>query len=220
MPRSDLKPLGGRQFGRLTAGGYEGSQSGISLWRCRCVCGNEVVVQRCALVSGNTRSCGCLSIEIATARLVALNKTHGLSGTPEYRIWKDMRRRCRNPKRGRGAYTARCIRVCERWDESFEAFLEDVGPRPSPEHSIDRIDNDGDYGPDNVRWATHREQANNTTRNRWIEYDGKRMTLAQWSRETNIKSATIAYRLKSGWSVGRALGYVETLGVGHGQPDR
>jgi hypothetical protein len=159
--KAKTKPydITGRTFGRLTVlrrGENIGDQSG---WVCLCTCGKTCHVWRSALVVGRTRSCGCLNAELASAR----RKTHGQSkGVREYRIWSGMKARCKNPSAARWKrYGGRGITVCERWQNSFEAFLADMGPCPSPKHSIDRINNDGNYEVGNVRWATPSEQMKN-----------------------------------------------------------
>jgi hypothetical protein len=132
--------------------------------------------------------------------------TRGHAMTPEYTAWMSMRRRCEDP---RGPmfrhYGGRGISVCRRWRKSFEAFLADVGPRPSPLHSLDRIDNDRNYEPGNVRWATRIEQASNKRTSRLIEYRGRTQTAAAWARELGILYNTVLERLKRGWPAARSL---------------
>lgn len=159
--------LAGQRVGRLTVElevepevyVYRGKTKHIRSYRCVCDCGNVVVVRQHCLRSLKTRSCGCLHKEAARATLL----THGLKKTPEYRTWCAMKERCSRPKNiSYKNYGAKGIKVCERWRTSFENFIADMGNKPSPKHTIDRIDPSGDYEPDNCRWATYKEQFDNT----------------------------------------------------------
>ncbi len=149
----------GKVFGNLSVvkrGAND--RHGKTKWLCRCVCGTEVYVNGSHLVKGATKSCGCLNAKVAAAR----QYKHGMRSTGEYKVWGGMKARCRDPKHiSFKDYGGRGIRVCSRWDNSFEAFFEDMGPRPSTSHSIDRVNNDGNYEPSNCRWATRREQRHN-----------------------------------------------------------
>lgn len=132
-------------------------------------------------------------------------KRHGKYGSPEHRAWSSMIRRCTNPtQRAYKNYGGRGIVVCERWLKSFECFLEDMGRLP-PDHTLDRIDNDGNYEPGNCRWATKTTQANNTRRNHFIEHAGRRQTIAEWAMEIGVKHATLKRRIYKGLSLDRAL---------------
>lgn len=168
----NAKDLTGRLFGRLTAvtavdrerAYFHGRIVGVTIiWRCRCHCGKFVNVRSQALASGNTQSCGCLKDEVTAARFTKHGEAplHGMRST-EYNTWKGMRERCSNPKHiGWKHYGGRGIRVCKRWRESFKAFLSDMGRKPTPRHSLDRINPNGNYTPRNCRWATPHEQRMN-----------------------------------------------------------
>jgi len=199
MPRTDI---GGLKFGRWTAISRAKTASGKGGWLCRCECGTERVVMRTTLTKGGSQSCGCRVKEV----LAAKQYRHGWSGQPTHNIWLTMRQRCHNPNsRSYAQYGARGIYVCDRWRESFEAFLADMGPQPSPDHSIDRIDCDGPYSPQNCRWATKKTQANNCRRNRVLAYGGKTQTVAQWADELGVSPFTLYQRLSHGWSTEETL---------------
>lgn len=126
--------------------------------------------------------------------------------TPEYIAWARMKSRCFYAGDSRyHSHGGRGITVCDRWRESFSHFLADMGAKPGPDYSVDRINNDGNYEPSNCRWATRKEQANNRRNNRFIEYRGERKTLQQWANELGMNRTTIAARLARGWSMERAV---------------
>jgi|GEM_PF-1169109 len=188
----------GRRFTRLVVLGRIGWANCLV----RCDCGTVKVVRVDNLQTRNTVSCGCANLE----RVRAPRKGPRLRATmPEYAVWVGMHQRCSNPRReGYHNYGGRGIKVCCRWKE-YEAFIEDMGRRPSPQHSLNRKDNDGNYEPGNVEWALAKQQARNTRANTWLEMDGLRCTLVEWAERLGINATTISARLKYGWSVKRAL---------------
>jgi len=133
--------------------------------------------------------------------------THRLSKTDEYHIWQTMKARCYNPNNHKyKRYGGRGIAVCDRWLQSFENFIADMGKRPSTSHSLDRINNDGDYTPQNCRWATPKEQARNTQTNRLITLNGVTRTLVEWREYYGLSVTQLEYRMyHAGWSAEKAL---------------
>lgn len=173
---------------------------------CRCDCGGEVTVAKSNLRPGHTTSCGCRQREAGKENGRVSHQKHGMCGTPEYAAWLNMIQRCTNPKATRyGRYGGRGIAICEQWLESFDAFYADVGPRPSKHHSIDRINNDGNYEPGNVRWATGAEQQRNRACNRMVEIDGKLVCVADAAKMLGINDSTVRTRIHSGQSPEEAL---------------
>ena len=153
--------LTGKRFGRLFVISRGPNSGSHAAWRVRCACGNLSLVSGDSLRRGHTQSCGCLNAE----RVSAANGIHFESGTPEHEAWHSMRRRCYvSTTKGYRHYGGRGIIVCERWRENYLFFLADVGRRPSDSHSIDRINNDGNYEPTNCRWATRSQQRLNQRR--------------------------------------------------------
>lgn len=198
------KDLVGRVFDRLTVierrDGHDG-RSRIRLWACRCSCGNVISVPTSSLTRGNSRSCGCMKREQMLKHGGAARAT---PQSREYGIWENMRSRCRNvnaPNYHR--YGGRGIDICQRWDD-FAIFLADMGKCPSG-HSLDRINNEGGYRPDNCRWATPRQQMGNKRTNRIWTHDGLTMCATEWARRLGIKPATVSARLFDGWTIERAL---------------
>lgn len=186
----------GDRYGRLVVIREVASivSNGEKLRRVECICDCGVVKEYRlhSLRTGNTRSCGCFVKE----NVGVGPKKHGLSESCEYRIWQGMKRRCRAV--GDACYRhygGRGIKVCERWSASFEAFYEDMGPRPSDKHSIDRINNDGDYEPSNCRWATSKEQSRNKRVNYLVEHNGKIKCVAEWAEEYGVNPVTLYHRL-------------------------
>lgn len=200
-----IKPLdlNGQTFGRLTVLNRDGSQGSKARWLCLCVCGNTVLKTSNDLTSGNTRSCGCLRREMTAQKLA----THGQTNSPEYRTWSKMKERVNNPSLdGYENYGGRGIRVDPEWENSFENFLDDMGPRPSAKHSIERVDNDGDYVPENCKWATQTEQVRNRRNTVRLDYCGRKVTLAELSEICGLSYMLLYKRIViSGWAIEDAL---------------
>ena len=189
----------GQRCGHWTVIGYVGNdRTGQPKWLCRCSCGKERAVVCSHLRNGTSLSCGCQSPRFTI---------HGNYKVPEYQAWRNMIDRCTDSKRHDWhRYGGRGITVCQRWRNSYESFFADMGPRPSPQHSIDRIDNDGNYEPGNCRWATVAEQASNKSNNRYLTFDGQTLTVSQWARKLGIKVDVLNLRLSHyNWTVERAL---------------
>jgi hypothetical protein len=197
-----LDDLTGQTFSRLTViSRAEKDKRNKSQWNCLCSCGKNIRVVARSLKSGGTKSCGCLNTEKRKTN----NLIHGMSYSPEYTTWKSIKARCYGKNSLTQLYRDKGIKVCDRWLESFENFYEDMGDRPSSKHSIDRIDNDGDYCPENCRWATAKEQSNNRSKNVKMTLDGETKTIAEWAKVLGIRSGVIGWRKRSGWSDEKAL---------------
>jgi hypothetical protein len=194
--------LVGQRFGMLIVKA-EGARTpgGGRTWTCLCDCGGLTTTRQSNLRNGHTSSCGCFR-SVATTR----NKTrHGMSQSPEHKIWRSMLTRCSNPnEKVFEHYGGRGIAVCERW-QIFENFYADMGPRPSPAHSIDRRDNNGNYEPGNCRWATRTEQGNNRRANRVLTINGRTKTSTEWARDVGLSPLMVAGRLHHGWTPEEAV---------------
>lgn len=196
------------QFGRLRliAEDLHGRRGNQRYAWCKCVCGTVKSINIYSLRKGVSQSCGCLRAEVTEDRTVVHGHARPAQQTPEYRAWADAKSRCFNPNvRNFAEYGGRGITMCPEWQESFEAFYQDMGPRPSPIHSLDRRDTNGHYEPVNCRWSTDKEQCRNTRFNRVLEVDGERMTMIEAAERYSIKRATIWQRLNMGWSVDDAV---------------
>ena len=204
---SRFKDLTGKVFTKLTVIGYVGRQPGSSRWSCRCECGNDVEVSASHLQSGDCKSCGCLKSE----RLSSFNLKHGESRqgkrTKEYRAWCKMIDRCEKPSNIRWAeYGGRGITICGQWRESFEAFLLDVGRAPTDKHSINRINNDGNYEPGNVEWAAPTDQVRNRSNTVLVEYEGQSVPLAEVCERHGLRLALVRQRIfRDGYTLEKAL---------------
>ena len=201
MPK--IHDITGRKFGRLTIISMDSirTNSGQLRWLCRCDCGTEKVITGDNLKIGHTSSCGCFAKEASRKRMLK----HGKEGSSIYRCWLNMRSRCYNKKDiSYSRYGGRGITVCPRWDYSFNDFYLDMGDIPA-DMSIDRIDNDGDYSPDNCKWSTRTEQANNRRRSKLITHDGETLSHAEWSRRLGGCIELVGSRLRKGWTEEEAI---------------
>lgn len=194
----------GERFGRLTASELSGRQG---YWLCVCECGNRKEVRSDHLRSGGTSSCGCLHSETTAARAHVLSASrvkHGMSKTTVYSVWNGMKFRCLNEKSTVFPYYGgRGIKVCERW-LTFENFLADMGEPPAG-GTLDRLDNDGNYCPENCAWRTRRAQQNNRRVNVRVTYQGEEMTLTELSRLSGVHFNTLRERLGQGVPVEAAI---------------
>ena len=193
-----FQDLTGQPFGRLTVIKYGGRHPtlGGSVWICECTCGNVRPYRASALKDHHTRSCGCMPC----------NKIHGLSKTPEYKVWHGIIQRCYNPKSPNYKYYgARGITVCDEWRNSVETFYADMGPRTSPAHSIERRVNDLGYSPENCYWATLKEQNRNRRLNHLITMHNTTACLSVWLEVLGVSHSTFKGRKQRGWTDEQAL---------------
>ena len=184
----------GHRFGRLVVLQKETVRDryGKVVWHCQCDCGNCTDVNTKDLRTGNTRSCGCLFRETIVA--------HGMRNTRVYRIWAGMKVRCSSPK---SLYRAKGITVCKRW-EKFQNFYKDMGDPPVGT-TLDRKNNLKGYSPSNCRWATPATQTLNRLVTRFITYQGETLCVSHWARKVGLRQDTLSWRIRSGWSVEKAL---------------
>lgn len=206
-----LIDLTGQRFGRLTVvGRAENAKNGTAQWLCQCDCGGTIIARGGNLCRGGTRSCGCLRKELA-ARQGHLSATHGKIHTRLYCIWKGMKARCYNPHDPYyGRYGGRGITICEEWVHDFQAFYDwAMSHGYSEDLTIDRIDNDKGYSPDNCRWATTKEQARGMSTNRRLTIGRETKTLAEWCEIYGKKRSTVRARIDFyGWTIEEALDLV------------
>lgn len=188
----------GKQFGYLLAIHYIPKGK----WLVKCYCGTEKIVQTGHLLGGNTKSCGCLQKDLMRQK----SKKHGMWESKEYSTWSSMKQRCYNSKNlFYKDYGGRGIRICDRWKDSFENFFADMGKKPTPKHSIDRIDVNGNYEPSNCRWATPLQQGFNQRKVIVVEFKGEKVRLLDLCKEYNKDFTTVRYRMKRGYPLLEAL---------------
>lgn len=192
----------GLKFGRLLVicrGEYP-RRPKIAAWFCRCVCGKAVVVPGPSLRRGLTKSCGCLWKDWSYS-----DRKHGFgrkkARRPEYTAWASMKSRCQcKANKEFPNYGGRGIRVCRQWQKSFAQFFQDMGPRPGPRYSLERVKVNGDYEPGNCRWATRPEQARNKRTNHLITANGRTQVMTDWLREVGLDHKAFYARLRAGWT--------------------
>ncbi len=200
-----MKDLTGIKFGRLEVMNFSHKRKTPNgtikyYWNCSCDCGNSTIVESRDLRSGHTRSCGCLHYD-SLDRL-----KHGQCRTRLYRIWRRMKERCKNPNcSDYGNYGGRGITLAEEWLTFEPFFLWAMNNGYSDDLSIDRIENDGPYAPENCRWITQKKQCNNKRTCRYIEHNGKIKTLKEWAEIYGIHDNTLRSRLGRGLSIEQAL---------------
>lgn len=221
-----VRDMTGTKQGRLTVIERAGSLKGQAAWRCLCECGKQTVVRGAALRSGETQSCGghrpksiptycidcsapitryarrCLKCDdkIPRSRPVVHGHAKRKAKLPEYDIWVQIKDRCYNENNhAYKNYGGRGIAMCEEWRNNFQAFYVSIGPRPTPKHTLDRLNNEGNYEPGNVKWATRIEQARNTRKNVNLTIDGITRCVADWATVTGTSPQTIYTRRKAGW---------------------
>ena len=194
----------GQKYGKLTVLSFYGRQgkSQHATWKCRCDCGNIKIIVGASIRAKRSLSCGC---ESKNTRFTSKRmKKHGKSYDRVYKIWQGMIKRCLDSNGQKShLYFGKGIKVCERW-KKFENFYADMGD-PAPKMTLDRIDGNGNYEPSNCRWASREVQANNTSSNKKIQFNGQILNAGQWAKKIGIKPNTLIYRLRRGWTVERAL---------------
>lgn len=185
--------LANQRFGRLVAIEYSHSDAKQRIWKCKCDCGKTHLVGAYELRSGRIRSCRCIKT------------IHGLARSSTYKSWSGMRTRCEDVNyRDYPLYGGRGIKICRRW-QKFINFLADMGVKPTPKHTLDRINNDKGYSKENCRWATWTEQQRNRRNNSRFAYQGKTQLIMEWAKEYGLGRCTLEARLKRGWDFHKAL---------------
>lgn len=224
-----MENLTGLRSGRLTAIRLiptESPRSRSKRWRCRCDCGNEIEIIASHIRSGRRVSCGCQLQDYRSSARFAPGLVHGATSngtpTPEYRTWCAMKSRCYTPSHSSfPRYGGKGIKVCDAWADDFPAFLRDMGAKPSPDHSIDRIDGAGDYTPENCRWAARSLQLANRRLGKHVEAFGETLSIKDAAAKfspPDLAISAVYYRIGAGWPVEAAL--IEPVAVGRARNRR
>ena len=196
----------GKRFGRLVVVEFHHSSGGNKYWLCKCDCGGEKIVRTNSLNYGSVRSCGCLQLETQRNNRTKSIKHGHAHNERLYETWKNMRRRCSDPHNKRAAhYYDKGITVCEAWNDyaTFRTWALQNGYRD--DLTIDRIDNNKGYCPENCHWATAKQQANNQSRNRLITFNGCTKTMSEWADFVGLKYSVLNHRIQRGWPIAKAL---------------
>lgn len=194
--------LTGARFGRLTvverSDNYTKGKANSARWLCRCDCGKYKIILSNSLIRGRSKSCGCYRSELRTKN----NLTHNKTNERIYREWSNMRNRCKFNE----TYISRGITVCDEWNDDFQAFYDwAIENGYSDSLTLDRINNDVGYCPENCRWATYKVQGNNKSNNHFLRHNGEKHTIAEWGRITGYGNKVISARLRLGWDVDKSL---------------
>ena len=201
MTEQEINDLIGITFNFLTINKLHEYRKNTPYLECSCICGKTHIASLYDIKRGHTKSCGCLNAIMSSERLINHGYCKRGNRKPEFDSWSNMKKRCYYSKDiGYYRYGGRGIKVCDRWLNSFENFISDMGDRPSKYHSLGRIDNDKNYTPENCRWETDEQQRRNRSDNVWLEYKGIKMITEDWARELNYRSGYIRARLKKGQS--------------------
>jgi hypothetical protein len=201
---SSFKNLTGQRFERwLVICLYGRNSTGHPFWLCLCDCGEWNVKRGTALTSGKSRSCGCLAAELSSQRETRHGESAHAGNSPEYESYTQAKARCNNPKHH--AYKRYGGRGIEFRFTSYEEFLSAAGRRPTPKHSIDRIDNDGHYEAGNVKWSTSREQGRNMSTTRLVTIGGEAKSVSEWCQIYHMNRRFVYDRIKKGWDVVQAI---------------
>ena len=208
MKRLTKEDMVGKKFGMLLVIDEAGVMNGCTSWLCKCECGQVKVLSCGSLRSGQIKSCGCLqkkSIKESNKKKIV----HGMCDTHSYRVWRQIKDRCRNTRnKSYSDYGGRGICICDEWRDDFMSFYKYVSNLPNFEevgYTLDRINNDGNYEPGNLRWSTRKEQANNRRTCRILEAFGEKHTVSEWSDILGISDKTIRSRLHRGKNVAESL---------------
>lgn len=198
--------IANQRFGRLVAL-VQMATCGQSKWLCKCDCGTELIVMANHLRRGNTQSCGCVRNEFSSLKYFTQKDGSRGGNRPEYALWARIKDKCNNPDNAAYEYYGgRGIRFYQGWADSFETFLEYIGPKPSTRHSLDRWpNNDGNYEPGNVRWAVMKQQNNNTRRTRRILYNGQVKSMMEWCEDLGLDYQLVSYRIDKGIPIDKAF---------------